>query len=107
MQTIEITAVQSTPPSAISSNVPHPTGGLSVITIGEEMAFRTTLILPVSTNDDFTVTVYGQGFDGVSGKITRVGNNIQSLHGQIRGAGKCKIKGVKAATTCTQATFCL
>ena len=75
-------------PSVISSDVPHPSRDFVVITIGEDMAFRITLTLPVSTNDDFTVAVFGTGVEGVTGRISRVGSNIQALHGHISGAGE-------------------
>lgn len=76
----------SQPPSVIGSNVPPLDGG--VITIGEEMTVQMSVSLPVSTNSDFTFRVFGQGVEGVAGKITHVGNNIESPYGEIRGAGK-------------------
>lgn len=90
-QSIDIESVKSFPPSVVSSNVPN-SGNLREITVGEDITFRVTLSLPVSTNKDFTLEVFGQGAEGIAGKITRVGNNIQSLHGQITGAGKCSGK---------------
>lgn len=85
-QSIQVTSVVSQPPSVIGSNVPPLDGG--VITIGEEMTVQMSVSLPVSTNSDFTFRVFGQGVEGVAGKITHVGNNIESPYGEIRGAGK-------------------
>lgn len=87
-QRIDIEPVRSKSLSIIRTNVPNPSQDLSKITIGEDVTFQGTISLPLSTNANFNITISGQGFEGVAGKITRVGNNILSLHGQIRGAGK-------------------
>lgn len=87
-QQIDIEPVRSKNLSIISTNVPNPSQDFSKITIGEDVTFQRTISLPVSTNANFIIRISGQRFEGVAGRITRVGNNIQSLHGQIRGAGK-------------------
>ena len=88
-QRIDIEPVRSISPSIINTSVPNPSQDLRKITIGEDVTFQgTNISLPVSTNANFIIRISGQGFEGVAGRITRVGNNIQSLHGQIRGAGK-------------------
>ena len=85
---IDIEPVTSKSLSIIRTNVPKPSQDLNKITIGEDVTFQRTISLPLSTNANFIITISGQGFEGVAGNITRVGNNIESLHGQIRGAGK-------------------
>ena len=85
---IDIELVTSKSLSIISSNVPNPSQDSSKITVGEDMTFQRTVSIPVSTNYNFIIRISGQGFEGVTGRITRVGNNIQSVHGQIRGAGE-------------------
>lgn len=77
-----IKSVAPHPPSVFDSDVPPKDA--KVVTIGEDITFQVKVSLPVSTNYDFTVRIqYGQGVEGISGKITSVGNNI---HGQLRGA---------------------
>ena len=85
---IDIEPVMSKSLSIIRTNVPKPSQDLNKITTGEDVTFQRTISLPLSTNANFIIRISGQGFEGVAGDITRVGNNIQSLHRQIRGAGK-------------------
>ncbi|CAH3166800.1 unnamed protein product, partial [Porites evermanni] len=86
VQTLNIKPVRASDLNVISSNVPHPTQDSSVITIGEEIVFRMVLSVPVSTNNDFTLQVFGQDVEGVAGRIIGVGNNIQALdRGKLSG----------------------
>ena len=87
VQSIIIKSIMPFTPVVISSDIPHPSQDFKVITIGEDMAFRMKLSLPVSTNDNFTVEVSGPGVEGVTGRISHIGSNIQAHHGQIIGAG--------------------
>lgn len=91
VQTLNIKPVRASDLNVISSNVPHPTQDSSVITIGEEIVFRMVLSVPVSTNNDFTLQVFGQDVEGVAGRIIGVGNNIQALdRGKLSGLSKCQ-----------------
>ena len=89
--TVGIRKVLPLAPSVISTNVPHPTRDLMVITIGEDVVLKATVQIPVSTNTNFTLELSGIGFEAVAGQIMRVGRNIESLQRQIEGACKFKV----------------
>ena len=88
-QTIQIKHVIPSTLSVVSSNVPHPTQDLMVVTIGEDVILHAAVHIPVSTNANFTLKIYGAGFEGIAGHVIQVGRNIKSLHGQIEGTSKC------------------
>lgn len=94
VQTTAIKMVAPSDPSVVSSNVPHPTRDLMVVTIGEDMVFDMTVHIPVSTNANFTVNIGSIGLEGIGGHITQVGRNIKSLHRLIKGARKCEINQI-------------
>lgn len=102
-RTIGIKKVLPSDSVVLSSNVPHPTRDLMVITIGEDMVFRLTVKIPVSTNANFTVNfaaISPHKIEGIAGHVTQVGRNIKSLDRQIEGTGKC-------TSTCENAITCI